>query len=139
MSKEEVVARRGIRAVRRVIQQFLVEMLQHCSSVSICMRLCLIYEDNCFFAMMPNILTLCSGESFQCLVSNVPQWLLKNKVVTDIFVVDPIPFGGLHGICVAVYFFYISSILSYYMTLKITQVVFYLRWLLKFDFIYLMV
>jgi hypothetical protein len=45
--------------------------------------------------------------------------------VLAIFVVGPVPSGGLKEIHVAAHF-YASEILSYYMILKTTQMVFYM-------------
>jgi hypothetical protein len=46
LGKQVVVARSEIRAVRRVVKQLPVEMLQHCSSVSSCMRMRIFMEEH---------------------------------------------------------------------------------------------
>jgi hypothetical protein len=39
------VTQSEIRAVRRVVKQLLLEMLQQCSSASICMQMCIVMEE----------------------------------------------------------------------------------------------
>jgi hypothetical protein len=67
VGKQVVVTRRKIRAVRRVVKQLPVKVLQQCSSASSCMRTCIFIWEN--FTECQHSTSLVLNDSTQFIVS----------------------------------------------------------------------